>query len=206
MGSSAASLVAALRAIVAFWALEFDRHTAYKLALAAERLQHGRPSGIDVAAALFGGFFRFEQGKIHPLPALSLPLSLVYTGRPEASTGECVAKAAAFGTGDIWDDFAAVTESLQQALLERNDDEIKRCIRENHRLLCAVGVTPEAVQRFIGEIEAQGGAAKISGAGSIRGNAAGMIVVFGVSPLETAEKYGFTVMNVQGEKHGVRLI
>ncbi len=182
LGSSAAVLLAFLKALRPDW----DDATLSHHALACEKFQHGRSSGLDVFACLHGGLIRGTPGHFSASAALPLPPFEVWdSGRPEASTGECVA---AVGKNHptahpIWDEFARVAAATEAAWSGPNPDQAWRdAIRENHRLLNRIGVVPPAVHAAITEIEAQGGAAKTCGAGSIRGEGAGMVLVLPGDP------------------------
>jgi len=177
LGSSAAVLIALLRALRPDW----DDETLFPHALACENFQHGRSSGLDVFACLRGGLVRGTPGHFRKadIPALP-PFDVWDSGRPDASTGECVAAVGErFPTGHpIWDEFARVCDATETALRGHDPAPAWRdALRENHRLLQRIGVVPDPVSREIQAIEAQGGAAKICGAGSIRGGRAGMVLV-----------------------------
>ena len=89
----------------------------------------------------------------------------------------------------------------------KNDINIISLIRENHKLLNKIGVVPQNICNFINEIEVDGGAAKICGAGSIKGDSAGAIIVFSEKmPDKLCNKYGFKVSSVRGDPLGTRLI
>ncbi|MDZ7315289.1 MAG: hypothetical protein ONA69_01805 [candidate division KSB1 bacterium] len=209
MGSSAAVILAVLRVLHEFFDIPFQADKVFPLALEAENLQHGRSSGLDPYLALHGGFVLFQKGSAEPLPQSDLPFLAVDTGKPEATTGECVIAAAKeFADGRLAKDFAAVTRALCQALENGDAAGVRDAVRSNHRLLCRIGVTPPRVQEFIERIEAEGGAAKISGAGSIRGNAAGMVIVFHDEPStqRLAKDFGYRLLSLKGEPHGARLV
>jgi len=171
LGSSAATVLSAARAVGHYFRVEFRPDWYYRYSIDAEKLQHGYPSGVDSYISLHGGcaLFRKEQATSVPLPRFNL--YLVHTGTPEATTGECVVSVRkGHEASAIWDDFEGVTLGLEEAIRRNDMDEIRRRIRENNQLLVRIGVVPEKVQRFIASIEATGGAAKICGAGSIRGD------------------------------------
>jgi mevalonate kinase len=72
-------------------------------------------------------------------------------------------------------------------------------IRRNHRLLVEIGVVPGRVARFIAEIESIGGAGKICGAGSVKGEAGGMVWVVGVEQAARnalVQRYGYELMQL----------
>lgn len=172
MGSSAAVIVNLMHAMSTYYALNLSKTTLYQLALTAENLQHGHSSGTDVKSVLEGGLRLFQH---HETRLLSIPLpslQLVHTGKPSHSTGECVTEVNRLfpTTHPIWNAFEQCTKACVNSLTLAS-------IRENHRLLQTIGVVPDKVTQFIETIEAQGGAAKICGAGSIRGDAAGIVMV-----------------------------
>ncbi len=208
MGSSAATILSVLRALAGYYALDFHPDKYFDFGLEAEKLQHGRPSGVDPYIALHGGFVRFQNKQAQSLTLPDLPFYVVNTGMPESTTGECVAHVARnFEHTPIWNDFAAVTEEMQKALQKSDMAEAKRWIKENNSLLTTIGVVPPFVQDFIKDVEKTGAAAKIAGAGSIYGKRAGMVAVLGEqAPQPVVQKYGFELMSVTGEPHGARIV
>lgn len=209
MGSSAAAVMSMVFALAKFFNLDIDPIRFLSLGREAENLQHGRSSGLDLQVAMMGGCIRFEDGIVTQKPLPNLAFTLVQTGVPLSTTGQCVEGVAHhFTKGSLSEDFSAVTESFILAL-ERNDmAALRDAIRENHRLLVNIGVVPEKVQDFIREIEARQGAAKICGAGSIIGNAAGVVLVMvPEEELKTLVKhYGYTIEHVQGEIRGTHFV
>ena len=208
MGSSAATILSVLRALAGYYALDFQPEKYFDFGLEAEKLQHGRPSGVDPYIALHGGFVRFQNKQAQSLEIPNLPFYVVNTGVPDSTTGECVAHVAQhFEHTSIWQDFAAVTEEMQNALQKSDRAEAKRWIKENNSLLTTIGVVPPLIQEFIQEVEKSGAAAKIAGAGSIRGKRAGMVVVLGdEAPKAAVQKYGFEFLSVTGEPLGARIV
>jgi hydroxymethylglutaryl-CoA synthase len=181
MGTSAAMLAATLTGLVKALGIEADRETLYRWTLDAEKLQHGHPSGVDPFIAVHGGCVRFQQGEALAIKGPTKPLQLVMTGRPEATTGECVADVSRRFpmTDPIWSQFEQVAADLEQALRMGDHAGLRAAVSANHRLLCRIGVVPARVQRFIASVEAAGGAAKICGAGSITGDNGGIVLVLG---------------------------
>ncbi len=209
LGSSAAAILSVLRGIGHYFRVEFRPDWYYEYSLEAERLQHGHPSGVDSYISLHGGCVRFQAGTAERRPLPRLPLTLVQTGTPESSTGECVAEVRRrFGdSSGIWDDFGAVTDRMGAAL-DRNDSEaLREIVRENHRLLRQIGVVPDRVQSFVEEVERRGGAAKICGAGAVSGDRAGVVWVVGDVPLnDLCERYGYSLITARGEPLGARIV
>lgn len=208
MGSSAASIVSTNFAMAEFFGHHLDSKKQLELSLAAESLQHGRSSGVDLHMAIHGGCVRFETGHIQPRPVPTLPLYILNTGQPQSSTGDCVnAVADHFADTDLAGQFTAVVNQIDQALSTQNLPELIKGIQHNHRLLVQIGVVPTAVQQLIAAFEAAGAAAKICGAGSIAGDAAGIVLVVGGADIHTvAKRFGYTLEAVQCDLQGVRVV
>lgn len=186
MGSSAAIALALLKGFLPDappWRLQ-------ELAIAAEQFQHGRSSGLDVAVSLYGGMVYGTRGRFEPVDLpLPFPFEVWHSGVPASSTGECVTEATRRHHSDsaIWNDFAACTQQLRGSLENANRDVWIAALRENHRLLCQLGVVPPAVAEVIAAAEALGGAGKVCGAGSVRGHAAGLVLITGADGLNVPE-------------------
>ncbi|MFH0907506.1 MAG: mevalonate kinase [bacterium] len=208
MGSSAATVLSSLRAVGHYFRVDFRPDWYMKYSLEAEKLQHGHPSGVDSYISLHGGCALFRDGQAQSVPLPRAQIYLVHTGIPETTTGECVVTVRnEFRNDTIWNDFEAVTLSLEQALRTNDMVDVQRAVRENHRLLSRIGVVPARVQSFISEIEQQGGAGKICGAGSVAGDQGGMVLVFAEQPpTELCAKYGYTILSVRGDPLGTRIV
>jgi len=179
MGSSAAVIVNLLLGINELLGLRLSQQNIFVFALEAENWQHGYSSGLDIHLALRGGVQVFQKNQPPVfLKTKVLPFDYVNSGAPESSTGECVAfvREQCF-SNLLWQEFEKTTLAFIRALKSGSQHSLLKMIKKNHRLLCQIGVVPDAIQTMIADIEKKGGAAKICGAGSIRGNAAGMILV-----------------------------
>ena len=208
MGSSAATILSVLRGITEFFALDFIPDTFYQYGLEAEKLQHGRPSGVDPYISLHGGFVRFQNKEAEKKELPSLPMYLINTGLPESTTGECVSFVAShFNKNPIWLEFNTVTENIEKALSENDLLKVQHYIKQNNKLLKQIGVVPNKVQSFIADIENWGAAAKTSGAGAVTGNRGGIVLVFSEqSPHHICEKYGYELIPIKGESIGARIL
>jgi len=208
MGSSAATVVSVIRALSSFLGLELKEEWLHKLSIEAERLQHGYSSGVDSYISLHGGCVRFQQGKAAPLQIKNLSLVVINTGKPKTTTGDCVMHVKkGFGTSKIWDEFGHIAKALEDALTTDDLLTLKTLIYENHRLLVALGVVPLKVQAFIQELQLLGGVAKICGAGAISGDTSGVLLaLIDKPPVELVERYGYSLIEVEGEPRGARVI
>ncbi len=207
MGSSAALGVCVLAAARPDCAGSRDR--MFHQSRQVERLQHGHPSGVDSFMAVHGGLAWYQAGRAEPVPGPGFPMLLAHTGTPESSTGECVEQVAPlFKAGTLGADFAAVARGLRAALADPEMAVRQSWIRRNHALLCALGVVPDRVQRFIRRLEEAGAAAKICGAGAVRGAAAGVVLILAAdeaAALALAQEFGYTGMHVAMEPRGAWL-
>lgn len=225
MGSSAALVMSTLYALAHFFKIEIDPIRTLKLGREAENLQHGYSSGIDLQLAMEGGCLRYQQGSSIKRNLPQIPLTIVQTGRPLSTTGECVTNVAKYfkesnlKESNLLEEFAAVTEQMDSVLQSDhlNLCDIQNCIRLNHRLLVKIGVVPEKVRAFIAELEKENLAAKICGAGAVRGEKAGVILVAeherdpcNDSGNQTvsmiAQKYGYYCQRVNGDLYGTHLV
>jgi mevalonate kinase len=175
LGSSAALSVAVLRALAEAAGRRLALAEELALGRRLETIFHGNPSGIDPAAAVLGGCFRFTRGEppmVTPLRVpRPLPLVVGFTGRGR-STGAVVA-----GLRTRWE--------ADRALHERRFDEVAglvaegaaavesgdvaglgRTFDENQRLLEALGVSAPEVESLVAVARSAGAfGAKLTGGG-----------------------------------------
>lgn len=208
MGSSAASVISLIYALTHFLDINFNLEDYLKLGVELENLQHGYSSGLDVNTVYHGGCLRYEKGQFEKRSIPDLLIQLVQTGQPKSSSGECVSQASSyFKKSHIGEDFSAVTNELDQALQNHSLHSVKKCIHQNHRLLRTIGVVPNKIDRFIVDIEKLGGAAKICGAGSVHGDNGGAVLVVSDNPINSLVKqYGYSIMPIQTDNQGTRIV
>lgn len=208
MGASAAVILSLMHALINCFScsLVVDKYLHFGREI--ENLQHGKSSGLDLFLSLHGGCYFFVDGNMSQRNLPNIPLVLVNTGKPQTSTGECVAAIAKyFQNGEIADDFAEVTTVMDLALQQGNLPAVQECIRENHQLLKYIGVVPGKVAKFIAEVEELGSAAKVSGAGAVSGANAGIVLVVGdAAVVDIAKEYGYEILPVQGELSGLQIL
>ncbi len=189
MGSSAAVVAATIVLYEHLLGLPQSAEERFQKVRFCERLQHGKGSSIDACAVVFGGMNHVQDGQYR---AISLPSDhslarsdgwyWVLHGTPVSKTGECVAQVRAQHGADhaLWQDFARCTEAFEEVLTA--DSDPRAVIRENQRLLEHIGVVPAPAARFATAVSAAGGAAKISGAGSVAGENGGAMLVYMPDP------------------------
>lgn len=210
MGSSAATILSIVHAIAHYFETPHSSDLFYRLGLEAENMQHGHSSGLDLKVSMQGGCILMKEGRTYSRLVPNLPMYLVNTGTPDASTGECVEQASQyFRTGNLGQDFATVTCEMDQALQNNNVKLMQDVIKENHNLLVKIGVVPPKVQQFIEDINKIQSAAKICGAGSISGDKAGIVLVVtdDINQLKIiCAKYHYSILPIMGEKRGVHVL
>ncbi|MAB91308.1 MAG: mevalonate kinase [Planctomycetes bacterium] len=197
-GSSAALAAGVAAAYLKVTGHGKDTELLHRIALEVERRQHGAPSGVDNNAVIRGGLLwaqRDDDGQLElePITTTSPLLSrlrVFHSGNPAEPTGVLVA-AVRRRVEHARKQFKAVLERIDRAthelktLLLGDQDEPSRLIaliKQAEAALEELGVVPEAVKRIIRRIEAAGGAAKISGAGALTGDAGGSILVYHPEP------------------------
>lgn len=208
MGSSAATVLSEIRALGHYLRVDFKPEWYYEYSLEAEKLQHGKPSGVDSYISLHGGCASFRKGVATAMSLPRMKMYMVQTGIPTSTTGESVMEVERhFRNSEIWSEFEAVTEAFEEAIRANNRQKMHWLVRENNRLLCAIGVVPQRVQQFITDIENAGASAKVCGAGSVTGNNGGVVLVFAdAPPTGLCEKYGYSVSPVRGDPLGTRIV
>lgn len=209
MGSSAALIMGMLHCLSNYFSLPaIPAATALEWGREIEGVQHDHSSGLDLYLAHNGGGIKFQEGKAESRPLFDGPFFLVNTGKPQATTGECVREVKKhIAHADLLKELYGITSVIDDAWQKGDIQSMCDGIRANHVLLQALGVVPSKVALFIEEINKLGFAAKVSGAGSIRGDNAGMVLVVGEGDIsDVLEKYSYQLLRVAGEKNGVSIL
>lgn len=182
LGSSAAMAVAVSRAIESV--AGGPPGTVQAAVEASESVFHGTASGIDQAAALRGGMFRFRSpNEVQPLVVPQFQVLACQAG-PGASTAPMVrhvrSRAAQLPdiTRSIFVAIEAVVERAESALTGGDWDTVGQLMTINHGLLCSLGVSTPALDDAC-HVARDAGAhgAKLTGAG-------GGGCVFAVAPAD----------------------
>ncbi|MBU0744292.1 MAG: mevalonate kinase [Gammaproteobacteria bacterium] len=208
MGASAAVILSLIHALVTYCGQELTVDKYLYFGREIENLQHGRSSGLDLFLSLHGGCYFFAAGETNKRHLPNIPFVLVNTGKAEASTGECVEKVSEYlQNSSLADDFSQTTVAMDLALQNNDLLMLQQCIRKNNELLYEIGVVPKKVSDFIAEVEARGNAAKISGAGAIYGDKAGIVLVVGDQDIsDIVAQHDYEILSVQGESNGLCLV
>jgi mevalonate kinase len=210
LGSSAACLLAMLAAWQTFTAVDstrpLDRNRLIQEAQHLENWQHGCSSGLDPSIIAQGGVGRFERATgLIPLSSWPLNAWLIDTGAPTSSTGDCVTEVARRfdASAGIWREFKQVTEQMQQAWLSQDLAGLQQQLNANHQLLVNLGVVPSALAEPIAQLQRHGGV-KLCGAGSVSGDAGGVLLYVGdSSPAAVCDQQGWRCHAVQLDAPGL---
>jgi mevalonate kinase len=196
-GSSAATATAVIAGCLLYHGHSAEPAVVERLALEVERRQHGLPSGVDGATVLYGGVLwarklpdgSLERERIAVRSPLLDRLRVYDTGTPSEPTGAVVAAVRERRDRDpaaveaILDRMEAATRAFRAVIESGGDpDQPLHLIREHEACLEHLGAVPEETRAVIRRIEGEGGAAKISGAGSLRGPGAGSLLVYDPDP------------------------
>lgn len=210
MGSSAASILCVMKAASLQLNIPVSLDILYQMALEAENLQHGNSSGLDLRVSLNGGCLYVHGSQMMAREVPSSTLYLVQTGVPRSSTGECVNQVKPlFASAELCDQFAAVTNKMDEALQSHSESGWREAVRENHQLLVRIGVVPARVQQFITDVESAAAAAKICGAGAVSGDQAGIVMVLTQDEAALSalcRRYGYELIPVKGESRGLHVV
>jgi len=173
LGSSAAVATSTITAVSNLLKVELSRDQIFRMAYESERLVHGTPSGIDPAIATYGGTLQFQRGmdftSLNVETNIPLVIGNTKVGR---STGELVAR-----VRNMKEHYPIISNLIirtggkialdaVEALKKGDLQTVGELMNINHALLCAVGVSHEALERLV-YASRKGGAlgAKLTGGG-----------------------------------------
>jgi len=173
LGSSAAVAVALIRALAGYFGRRLEPAEVSALAFAAERLQHGTPSGIDNTVVAYEQPVWFVRGQGMETFAVGRPLHLLIgdTGLT-SSTREVVGDVRAAWQGEparyeaLFAAIGRASHRARRAIEQGNLPALGRLLSENHGLLQTLGVSCGELDRLVAAATSAGAlGAKLSGAG-----------------------------------------
>jgi len=213
LGSSAAVATSTILAVSKVLRIELSQDQIFHMAYESERLVHGTPSGIDPAISTYGGMLGFQRGKDFVPLGIEIDLPLVIGNtKIQRSTGELVAT-----VRSMKEHYSAIIDPLIEiggkialgavgALRNNNLQAVGDLMNINHALLCAVGVSHEALERLICAARGAGAlGAKLTGGGG-----GGCMIALAdekkVKRVANAiERVGGTVFQARKSDEGVRV-
>lgn len=164
LGSSAAVIVATLKALCGEFGVELERDEIFELAKQVEIDVQGRASGIDPFISTFGGAWLFPERR-----EVRVPFKFFVINLGEKSTAEMVSKVAKLRErhGETVNRIFDVIDSIAMSAVEKIGDEefIEELIVMNQSMLRAIGVSTPQIDELIARLEEEGFRVKITGAG-----------------------------------------
>ncbi|RLG79622.1 MAG: mevalonate kinase [Thermoprotei archaeon] len=182
MGSSASTIVSFIHALLSFYGFKPELSLVNKMAFEAEKIVHGKPSGIDNIVATYGGTLYYKKGQIERLDVKwprSLSIVVVDTG-VKRSTKSIVREvldlyeAHPSIMSKLYDVAEELVNEARRRLVEGDFTSLGQLININQGLLSAIGVSSREIEEIVYRLRSLGAiGSKLSGAG--RGG-----VVYGV--------------------------
>ncbi len=187
LGSSAAYAHAVILAVKDLLQLELPSHDIFQLVWQAENWQHGQSSGLDPAAVVYGGLFKFQKHHQQPIrdsinnPAIKqfqfwlIDSGPVSESRKELIMGVQEKAQHSLRFRQVMDRIGNISNEhfsfLNQGIFQFN------LVRENQRLLEELEVVGEAAKNITRQVEKIGGVAKVIGTGGLRAGS-GFLLAF----------------------------
>ncbi len=171
MGSSASSAVATAAAIVYMVKKELDYKEIISLADVAERVAHGKPSGIDTRIITYGGTMLYRRGE-EPIfsRGLSGEIYIFNTGISRSTRDLVLSVKSLVERSEIARRIISLIGSLSLSVWEKIERGISlEALKEealiNHGLLKALGVSHPVLDLLVYEAKKESKGAKLTGAG-----------------------------------------
>jgi mevalonate kinase len=173
LGCSAAIGVSVARAAFELAQASEDGDAITRAAMAWERVFHGNPSGVDVAAAVRGGVLAFRKGEAPRSLSFPEPLELAVasTGEPASTKQmvEQVARQLARRPNVVertFDGIDTLARAAEAAIAAARWYEVGRLMDLNHGLLASLLVSTEKLERACSIARGRGAlGAKLTGGG-----------------------------------------
>jgi mevalonate kinase len=173
VGSSSSLSVALVKAIAKSYEKNISLDKVNEVAFELEKVIHGTPSGGDNAASCYGGLVWFVKG--FPVKSLKKEIPqklenfvLVYTKRPEKTTGELVQlvrdKEESFRKEKV-SAIGKATHEMKDALKKKDMKKTHELMNLAQKNLAELGVSIPEIDRIAKAIRDIGGSAKLCGAG-----------------------------------------
>jgi mevalonate kinase len=178
VGASAASAAAIAAALNDEYRLGYDKARINEVAYEGEKGYHGKPSGIDNTAAVYGGLIWFVKnvaGGENTIELLKMPkpveVVLGNTGLT-SSTKQVVADVRANREADrnrydtLFEQYLEVVKKARKALVDGELSDVGRFMDRNHELLQEITVSCDELDLLVGIAREEGAyGAKMTGTG-----------------------------------------
>jgi len=173
LGSGAAIVTAAVRALGQWLALALNTADISAMVFETEKLLHGTPSGIDNTVVAFGQPVYFVKGQPpQPLP-VARPFHLLIgdTGQPSPTKAAVADVRAAYERaperyGLLFQAIGELAGQARAIIATGQPDDLGLLLRRNHALLQELQVSSPALDRLVDAAQQAGAlGAKLSGGG-----------------------------------------
>jgi mevalonate kinase len=173
LGSSAAVAAATALAVGKLLNVKLTQEDVFQIAYVAEKMVHGTPSGIDPTIATYGGVISYQRNKGFTRLEVEadIPLVIGDTGI-ERITGNLVAEVRRMYKSyptivkPIIKSGGEIARRAVKALKNGDLALLGELMNINHALLCAVGVSNEALDKLVFAARKNGAlGAKLTGGG-----------------------------------------
>ncbi|MFH0862042.1 MAG: mevalonate kinase [Candidatus Altiarchaeota archaeon] len=178
VGASAASAAAIARALNEHFGLGYDEPRINEVAYEGEKGYHGKPSGIDNTAAVYGGLIWFQKnlsGGANTMDLLRMPkpveIVLGNTGLT-SSTKEVVEDVKNAREADrkkydkIFSDYSEIAAAAKASLLKGDMKAVGYLMDKNHELLQEMGLSCDELEELVDAANENGAlGAKLTGTG-----------------------------------------
>ena len=212
-GSSAASIVATLKALVTLFNIKVDKKELFDLAYVVTLKIQGLGSGFDVASSIYGGTIYFLSGgkTIEPLEISTMPLIVAYSG-VKSNTVEMVKMVSdkrntyPEKVDRIFQAIGKIVDEGKERILEGDWERVGKLMDFNQEYLRDLGVSTQKLEDLISAAKKAGAyGAKLSGAGG--GDCMMCLAPDGKEEAikEALKKIGGEVIDVNSSAEGVRI-
>ena len=173
LGSSAATVVAMMKALNYLHQIKISDQKLFEICLQIILNVQKKASGFDVASCIYGGNIKFsgQSKKTEKISSFPLPLSVIFTG-VKADTKTMIDQVAETRkqnpqkTDGIFKEIGRLVKGGQQAILEKNWQDLGKLMNQNQILLKELGVSTHGIDKLVDAALKNGAyGAKLSGAG-----------------------------------------
>ncbi len=212
LGSSASIIISLTLALVKLLKLNYSEKEIKNIAHNIENLQHGHSSGVDVLTSLKGGILKIYNTQVTKLKVeenFFEKFFIIKLAKKENTSNTVKYVINHFAEEkELWNDFAKISLEIEQNLINHDLAKIIQNIKVNNLLLKKISVVSKKNQEIISQIEYYGGAAKISGAGSLKNKLCGVIIAISNSEVlkKLAKKYNFKFESLRISFKGARYL
>jgi len=167
IGASAAAAVALARALNHKFNLNLSSDQINQVAFCGEQKVHGTPSGIDNAAATFGGIFAFKKEKERNLLSGNALLKIVIADSGRATnTKQVLAAVNTHKLQNLAKSYTKLFEQAHAALVHNDLVSLGQAMSQNHTLLQELGVSSPELDSLVScALEHGALGAKLTGTG-----------------------------------------